>query len=47
MTDKRDRNDFDEQEEERIPIYSYPARYRWIFSTFLILGTVAVGASGS
>ena len=28
--------------EERVPIYSYPAKYRWIFTTCLTLGTLAV-----
>ena len=28
--------------EERVPIYSYPAKYRWIFTTCLVVGTLAV-----
>ena len=27
--------------EERVPIYSYPAKYRWLFTTCLVIGTLA------
>ena len=28
--------------EERVPIYSYPAKYRWLFTTCLIVGTLVI-----
>ncbi len=28
--------------EERVPIYSYPAKYRWLFNGFLIFGSLGV-----
>ena len=28
--------------EERVPIYSYPAKYLWLFTTCLIVGTLVI-----
>ena len=32
----------DDPGEERVPIYAYPAKYRWLFTTCLVVGTLAV-----
>ena len=31
----------DDLGEERVPIHAYPAKYRWLFTTCLVVGTLA------
>lgn len=39
MTNDDERRD--DPGEERVPIYAYPAKYRWLFTTCLVVGTLA------